>query len=154
MSDVSNVDMSTTVLGEKIDFPLFPAATAMHRLYHHEGERASARAVVKAGTIFGLSTMSTVSIEEIATVNQGPKLFQLYIHRDRGLTDNLLERCKKAGFTSMCLTVDTVVAGNRERDRRTGFTTPPKLTLQSLFSFAIHPQWAVSYTHLTLPTKA
>ena len=129
LNDVSNIDMSTTVLGEKIDFPLFPAATAMHRLYHHEGERASAKATEKMGTIFGTSTMGTVSIEEIAKVNKGPKLFQLYIHKDRGLTDNLLERCKKAGFSSMCLTVDTVVAGNRERDRRTGFTTPPKLTL-------------------------
>ena len=76
--------------------------------------------------------MGTVSIEEIGQINKGPKSFQLYIHKDRGLTDNLLERCKKAGFTSLCLTVDTVVAGNRERDRRTGFTTPPKLTLNSL----------------------
>jgi len=145
LAGVSNIDMSTTVLGEKIDFPLFPAATAMHRLYHHEGERASAKAVEKVGTIFGLSTMSTVSIEEISTINKGPKLFQLYIHKDRGLTDNLLERCKKAGFTSMCLTVDTVVAGNRERDRRTGFTTPPKLTLGSLLSFALHPGWTINH---------
>jgi len=144
LNDVSNVDMSTTVLGEKIDFPLFPAATAMHRLYHHEGERASAKAVGKMGTIFGTSTMGTVSVEEIAKVNKGPKLFQLYIHKDRGLTDNLLERCKKAGFGSMCLTVDTVVAGNRERDRRTGFTTPPKLTLGSLLSFALHPGWTIN----------
>jgi len=144
LNDVSNIDMSTTVLGQKIDFPLFPAATAMHRLYHHEGERASAKAVEKMGTIFGSSTMSTVSIEEIAKVNKGPKLFQLYIHKDRGLTDNLLERCKKSGFTSMCLTVDTVVAGNRERDRRTGFTTPPKLTLGSLLSFALHPAWTIN----------
>ena len=144
LSDVSSVDMSTTVLGEKIDFHLFTSATAMHRLYHHQGERASAKAVEKVGTIFGLSTMSTVSIEEIATINKGPKLFQLYIHKDRGLTDNLLERCKKAGFTSMCLTVDTVVAGNRERDRRTGFTTPPKLTLGSLLSFALHPGWTIN----------
>ena len=144
LAGVSNIDMSTTVLGEKIDFPLFPAATAMHRLYHHEGERASAKAVEKVGTIFGLSTMSTVSIEEISTINKGPKLFQLYIHKDRGLTDNLLERCKKAGFTSMCLTVDTVVAGNRERDRRKGFTTPPKLTLGSLLSFALHPGWTIN----------
>ena len=144
LNDVSNIDMSTTVLGEKIDFPLFPAATAMHRLYHHEGERASAKAVEKMGTIFGTSTMGTVSIEEIAKVNKGPKLFQLYIHRDRGLTDNLIERCKKAGFNSMCLTVDTVVAGNRERDRRTGFTTPPKLTLGSLLSFAAHPGWTIN----------
>ena len=144
LNDVSNIDMSTTVLGEKIDFPLFPAATAMHRLYHHEGERASAKAVEKMGTIFGTSTMGTVSIEEIAKVNKGPKLFQLYIHKDRGLTDNLLERCKKSGFSSMCLTVDTVVAGNRERDRRTGFTTPPKLTLGSLLSFVLHPGWTIN----------
>jgi len=145
LNDVSNIDMSTTVLGEKIDFPLFPAATAMHRLYHHEGEKASAKAVEKMGTIFGTSTMGTVSIEEIAKVNKGPKLFQLYIHKDRGLTDNLLDRCKKSGFSSMCLTVDTVVAGNRERDRRTGFTTPPKLTLGSLLSFALHPGWTINH---------
>ena len=145
LNDVSNIDMSTTVLGEKIDFPLFPSATAMHRLYHHEGERASARAVEKMGTIFGTSTMGTVSIEEIGQINKGPKSFQLYIHKDRGLTDNLLERCKKAGFTSLCLTVDTVVAGNRERDRRTGFTTPPKLTLGSLLSFALHPVWTINH---------
>ena len=145
LNDVSNVDMSTTVLGEKIDFPLFPSATAMHRLYHHEGERASARAVEKMGTIFGTSTMGTVSIEEIGQINKGPKSFQLYIHKDRGLTDNLLERCKKAGFNSLCLTVDTVVAGNRERDRRTGFTTPPKLTLGSLLSFALHPVWTINH---------
>ena len=144
LADVANIDLSTTVLGQKIDFPLFPSPTAMHRLYHHEGERASAKAVEKMGTIFGTSTMGTVSIEEIAKVNKGPKLFQLYIHKDRGLTDNLIERCKKAGFNSMCLTVDTVVAGNRERDRRTGFTTPPKLTLGSLLSFATHPGWTIN----------
>ena len=144
LADVSNVDMSTTVLGEKIDFPLFPSPTAMHRLYHHEGERASAIAVEKMGTIFGTSTMGTTSIEDIAAINKGPKLFQLYIHKDRGLTDNLIERCRKAGFSSMCLTVDTVVAGNRERDKRTGFTTPPRLTFGSLLSFALHPGWTIN----------
>ena len=88
LADVANIDMSTYVLGQKINFPLFPSPTAMHRLYHHEGERASARAVEKMGTIFGTSTMSTVSIEEIGQINRGPKSFQLYIHKDRGLTDN------------------------------------------------------------------
>ena len=144
LSDVGNIDLSTAVLGQKIDFPLFPSATAMHRLYHHEGERASAKAAEKMGTIFGTSTMATVSIEEISKISNGPKLFQLYIHKDRGLTDNLIERCRKAGFNSMCLTVDTVVAGNRERDKRTGFTTPPKLTLGSLLSFAMHPGWTIN----------
>ncbi len=144
LSDVSNVDLSTTVLGQKIDFPLFLSATAMHRLYHHQGERATAKAAEKMGTMFGISTMATVSIEEIAKLTNGPKLFQLYIHKDKGLTDNLIERCKETGFNSMCLTVDTVVAGNRERDHRTGFTTPPKLTLASLLSFALHPGWTLN----------
>ncbi len=145
LTDVSKIDLSTSVLGQKIDFPLFLAATAMHRLYHHHGERATAKAAEKMGTIFGTSTMATTSIEEIGKLTKGPKLFQLYIHRDRGLTDNLIERCKTAGFNSMCLTVDTVVAGNRERDRRTGFSTPPKLTFASLLSFITHPQWTYNY---------
>ncbi len=144
LADVGNIDISTTVLGQKIDFPLFLSATAMHRIYHHEGERATAKAAEKMGTMFGISTMATVSIEEIGELTKGPKLFQLYIHKDRGLTDNLIERCKQAGFNSMCLTVDTVVAGNRERDHRTGFTTPPKLTLASLLSFALHPGWTLN----------
>lgn len=145
LSDVSGIDLSTTVLGQKIDFPLFLAATAMHRLYHHHGEKATAKAAEKMGTIFGTSTMSTTSIEEIGKLTNGPKLFQLYIHKDRGLTDNLIERCKKSDFNSMCLTVDTVVAGNRERDHRTGFSTPPRLTLDSLVSFAMHPAWSLNY---------
>ena len=145
LSDVSSVDLSTTVLGQKIDFPLFLSATAMHRLYHHHGERATAKAAEKMGTMFGISTMATTSIEDIGNLTNGPKLFQIYIHKDRGLTDNLIERCKQSGFNSVCLTVDTVVAGNRERDHRTGFSTPPRLTLSSLLSFALHPGWSLNY---------
>jgi len=145
LADVSNINLSTTVLGQKIDFPLFLAATAMHRLYHHHGEKATAKAAEKMGTIFGTSTMATTSIEEIGKLTKGPKLFQLYIHKDRGLSDNLIERCKESSFNSMCLTVDTVVAGNRERDHRTGFSTPPRLTLESLLSFAMHPAWSLNY---------
>ena len=145
LADVGNIDLSTTVLGQKIDFPLFLAATAMHKLYHHHGEAATAKAAEKMGTLFGISTMATTSIEEIGNLTNGPKLFQLYIHKDKGLTDNLIERCKKSGFNSMCLTVDTVVAGNRERDHRTGFSTPPRLTLGSLLSFVLHPEWSLNY---------
>ena len=145
LSDVSSVDLSTNVLGQKIDFPLFLSATAMNRLYHHQGERATAKAAETMGTMFGISTMATTSIEDIGKLTNGPKLFQLYIHKDRGLTDNLIERCKQAGFNSVCLTVDTVVAGNRERDHRTGFSTPPRLTLSSLLSFALHPGWSLNY---------
>jgi L-lactate dehydrogenase (cytochrome) len=145
LSDVSNIDLSTSVFGKKIDFPLFMSPTSMHRLYHHGGECATAKAAEKMGTMFGISTMATTSIEEIGKLTTCPKLFQLYIHKDKGLTDNLIERCHKAEFDGMCLTVDTVVAGNRERDRRTGFTTPPKLTLSSLLSFAFHPSWTFNH---------
>ena len=89
--------------------------------------------------------MATTSIEEIGKFTNCPKLFQLYIHKDKGLTDNLIERCRVAKFNGMCLRVDTVVAGNRERDLRTGFTTPPKLTIGSLLSFASHPSWTLKH---------
>ena len=145
LTDVSNVNTSTTVLGQKIDFPLFLSPTAMHQLYHHDGEKASARAAEKFGTFFSLSTMGTKSIEEISNISGGPKMFQLYIHKDQGLTDNLIERCQRSGFKAMCLTVDTIVAGNRERDHRTGFSTPPKLTFESFLSFVMHPSWSLNY---------
>ena len=145
LSDVSSIDLSTSVFGKKINFPLFLSPTSMHRLYHHDGERATAKAAEKMGTMFGISTMATTSIEDVGKLTDCPKLFQLYIHKDKGLTDNLIERCHAAKFDGMCLTVDTVVAGNRERDRRTGFTTPPKLTLSSLLSFALHPSWTFNH---------
>ena len=148
LASVGEPDLSVNVFGHKIDMPLFLSPTAMQRLYHHDGDKASARAAEKFGTFYSMSTMATSSIEEISNISGGPKLFQLYIHKDQSLTDNLIDRCKSAGFKGLCLTVDTVVAGNRERDHRTGFTTPPKLTLKSLMSFAAHPKWTINYlTH-------
>ena len=148
LASVGEPDLSVNVFGHKIDMPLFLSPTAMQRLYHHDGDKASARAAEKFGTFYSMSTMATSSIEEIANISGGPKLFQLYIHKDQSLTDNLIDRCKSSGFKGLCLTVDTVVAGNRERDHRTGFTTPPKLTLESLMSFAAHPTWTMNYlTH-------
>ena len=148
LASVGEPDLSTEVFGQKIKIPLFLSPTAMQRLYHHDGDKASARAAEKFGTFYSMSTMGTSSIEEISNISQGPKLFQLYIHKDQSLTDNLIDRCKRSGFNAMCLTVDTVVAGNRERDHKWGFTTPPKLTLKSLLSFALHPKWSINYlTH-------
>ena len=148
LASVGQPDLSVKVLGQKIEMPLFLSPTAMQRLYHYDGDKASARAAEKFGTFYSMSTMATSSIEEISNISGGPKLFQLYIHKDQSLTDNLIDRCKSAGFNALCLTVDTVVAGNRERDHRTGFTTPPKLTLKSLMSFAVHPKWTINYlTH-------
>ena len=145
LAGVDKPDLSTTIFGRKIDMPIFLSPTAMQRLYDPEGDKASARAAEKFGTMYGMSTMATTSIEEISNVSSGPKLFQLYIHKDKSLTDDLIARCKRANFDGLCLTVDTIVAGNRERDQRTGFTTPPKLTLKSLIEFGIKPAWVFKY---------
>ena len=148
LNNVGEPDLSTTIFGKKIDMPIFLSPTAMQRLYHYDGDKASARAAEKFGTFYSMSSMANTTMEEISNVSSGPKLFQLYVHKDKSITDDLIERSKRSGFDAMCLTVDTLVAGNRERDHRTGFTTPPKLTLQSLISFAIHPQWVFNYlTH-------
>jgi len=148
LAGVENIDMSTTVMGQKLDMPFFLSPTALQRLFHHDGEMAVARAAEQFGTMFGVSSLGTVSIEKIAREIKTPKLFQLYVHRDKGLNKSMIERCKESNFDAMTLTVDTIVGGNRERDLYTGFTSPPRLTLKSLISFAIHPGWALNYfTH-------
>src|SRR2546426_10394206 len=145
LAGVETISMSTTVMGQKIDMPLFCAPTALQRLFHHDGERAVAKAAEKFGTMFGISSLGTISIEEIGSTISTPKLFQLYFHKDRGLTNSMIERCIAANFDVLALTVDTITGGNRERDLRTGFTSPPRLTLKSLLSFAMHPRWAADY---------
>ncbi len=116
LASVGKPDLSTTIFGRKIDMPIFLSPTAMQRLYHPEGDKASARAAEKFGTFYSMSTMANSSIEEISNISSGPKLFQLYVHKDKSITDDLLDRCKRSGFDGMCLTVDTLVAGNREKD--------------------------------------
>ena len=142
---VEKIDLSTTIFGKKINMPLYCAPTAVQRLFHHEGERAVAKAAEKHSTMFGVSSLSTVSVEEIAQITNTPKMFQFYFHKDRGLNQDLLIRAKKANFDVLALTVDTITGGNRERDLRTGFTIPPKFTLSSLISFALKPQWAINH---------
>ena len=148
LAGVDSIDMSVTVMGQKLDMPLFCSPTALQRLFHPDGERAVAKAAEKFGTLFGVSSLGTVSVEEIGAAIATPKMFQLYFHKDRGLTNNMIERCIEANFDIMTLTVDTITGGNRERDLWTGFTSPPRLTPRSLLSFALHPGWAFNYfTH-------
>ena len=116
LSGVDKVDMSTTVMGQKLDMPIYCAPTALQRLFHHEGEIAVAKAAEKHGTMFGISSLGTASIEEISSLVSTPKLFQLYVHKDKGLNNALIERCKASNFEAMAVTVDTAVGGNRERD--------------------------------------
>ena len=139
LAGVENIDLSTTIFGKKIKLPFYCAPTALQRLFHYEGERAVAKAAQKHGTMFGISSLATVSVEEIAEISNTPKMFQFYFHKDRGLNDSMLERAKAAKFDVLALTVDTITGGNRERDLRTGFTSPPKLTPSSLLSFISKP---------------
>ena len=145
LAGVDSVDMRTRVLGQDLALPLFFSPTAMQRLFHFDGERAIAKAAAEFGTMFGVSTIGTRSIEELGGYRSVPKLFQIYIHNDDGLNKDLVARCKAAEFDAMALTVDTIVAGNRERDYITGMTTPPKLTPKSILSFALHPRWTLNY---------
>lgn len=143
--NVQNIDTSTTVMGEKIDFPIVCAPTGMSRLFNNDGELAVCAAAAEAGTVYSLSTMSTHSIEEVASHTTGAKWFQLYPFKDKALVSELIERARTAGYKGLCLTIDVPVAGNRERDLRTGMAIPPKLTLSSWFSFFLHPLWSIKY---------
>lgn len=145
LAGVEDIDMSVTVMGQKLDMPIFCSPTALQRLFHHDGERAVARAAEKFGTMFGVSALGTVTLAEIGEMIATPKLFQFYFHKDRGLNDAMVARAQAAGFDALALTVDTITGGNRERDLYSGFTSPPRLTLKSLLSFATHPSWALNY---------
>lgn len=145
LSGVADIDMSATVMGKKIDMPLMLSPTALQRLFHWQGEGAVARTAQDFGTWFGISSLATISIEEVGAAISSPKMFQLYVHKDDGLNNSMIERCKAAKFDALTLTVDTIVAGNRERCLRTGFTSPPRFTPASILSYATHPKWVANY---------
>ena len=142
LNPVDEIDTSINLFGKDLDIPFFIAPTGMSRLFHHTKENAVARAASKFGTAYTLSTLGTVSLEDIAKETDGPKMFQIYILKNRELTKEFVSRCKSANYDALCLTVDTPLAGNRERDKLTGMTMPPRFTTKSLFSFALHPRWS------------
>lgn len=145
---VGNLDISVTVMGQKLAMPVYCSPTALQRLFHHQGERAVAAAAAKHGTMFGVSSLGTVSLEELRRAHDGPQVYQFYFHRDRGLNRAMMQRAKDAGVNVMMLTVDSITGGNRERDLRTGFAIPFRLTLGGMLQFAIKPTWGINYaTH-------
>ena len=145
LAGVEEVDLTTTVMGRQIDMPLFLSPTALQRLFHWQGEHAVGRAAEKFGTYFGISSLATVGIAEIGATISSPKMFQLYVHKDKGLNRAMVEQCKAAEFDALTLTVDTIVGGNRERCLRTGFTSPPRITPRSFLSYAAKPAWGLNY---------
>ncbi len=145
LTDIGQIDLTTQLFGQKLSLPFFLSPTGMSRLFHHDKELAVARAAEKFNTLYTLSTMATTRLEEVAGASKTPKMFQVYIFKDRELTRELVERCQAANYDVLCLTVDTPIAGNRERDLKTGMTMPPRFSLSSLFSFATHPEWGLNF---------
>ncbi len=139
--DVSRVNLATEVMGQRIELPLILSPTGLSRTFHFQGERAVAPAAARMGTIYSLSTASSVSIEDIGALTDGPKWFQIYVWRDRDLVKDLIERARGAGYHALCLTVDVQMMGKRERDLRNGLSVQPKLTPRLLLDAARRPGW-------------
>jgi L-lactate dehydrogenase (cytochrome) len=151
---VETVDISVTVMGQKLAMPFYCSPTALQRLFHHQGERAVAAAAAKYGTMFGVSSLGTTGLEELRKAHDTPQVYQFYFHKDRGLNHAMMQRAKQAGVEVMMLTVDSITGGNRERDLRTGFSIPFRLTPRGMLQFAIKPSWAINYAlheSFTLP---
>jgi 4-hydroxymandelate oxidase len=125
LRDVSQVSPVTTVLGTEVSLPLLVAPMAYQRMADDEGEAATARGAARAGTVMLTSTLATVSLEDVAAAApEGPRWFQLYVHRDRGWTEDLVQRAEASGYRALVLTVDLPVLGHRPRDERNHFALP------------------------------
>ena len=140
LSDVSKIDLKSTLFGQPIDWPLMFSPTGASKLFHASGEPAVVRAAEKFGMPYGLSTLATTTIEDAAAAGNCPKMFQVYVLKDRGVTAEMVERCKASGYVALCLTVDTPVPGNRERDAVWGFSSG-RLRLRSVPSWIRHSGW-------------
>jgi L-lactate dehydrogenase (cytochrome) len=138
---ITEVDLSTTILGKPADYPLALAPTGFTRIADPAGELAVARAAARAGLPYTLSTLSTRSIEEVRAVSDGRLWFQVYAWRDRGLVKEMIDRAAGARYEALVLTVDTAVLGRRERDVRRGFSLPPAIGLGTFVDGALHPGW-------------
>ncbi len=146
--DVSNVSAATTVMGQMLPNGFALSPTGFTRIAGSPGELAVAKVAAKHGVPYTLSTLGTRSIEEVAAVSDGPLWYQLYVWRDRGLSRELVQRAKAAGYKAIMVTVDTAVFGRRDRDVRRGFTLPPKIGLETVIDGIRHPRWTLDFvTH-------
>jgi L-lactate dehydrogenase (cytochrome) len=145
LRDVAKVDLSTTLLGQATPAPLALSPTGFTRIADPQGELAVARAAAQRGLVYTLSTLATRSIEEVAAVSQGPKWFQVYVWRDRGLVADMVQRAEHEGYEALMVTVDTAVFGRRERDVRRGFTLPPTIGLGTIVDGIRHPSWTWAF---------
>lgn len=145
LGNASERDLSTTVLGEHVSMPVLLDPAGFARMAHRSAELAVARAAAAAGTIYGVSTVTSFPLEEVAQASSGPKWFQLYPPADRGACIELIDRAKGAGYSALCVTIDGAVGGNRERDRRNQVSVPLKITPAMVAQGALRPRWALDF---------
>jgi len=139
--DADNRSLSTTMLGEKVSMPVAIAPTGLTGLMHGNGEMLAAKAAEAAGIRFTLSTMSICSIEDIREVTKAPFWFQLYVFKDRGFSEEVIQRAKDAGCSALFLTVDLPLRGQRHCDIKNGLVVPPRLTARNAFDIMTKPSW-------------
>lgn len=142
---VEKIDISSTLLGMPVAYPLALAPTGFTRIADPDGELAVARAAARAGLPYTLSTLSTRSLEEVRAVSDGRLWFQVYAWRDRGLVKEMIDRAAAARYEAIVLTVDTAVLGRRERDVRRGFSLPPTIGPRTILDGALHPAWTWAF---------
>ncbi len=139
--DADNRSLATTMLGEKVSMPLAIAPTGLTGLMHGNGEMLAAKAAEAAGIRYTLSTMSICSIEDVRSVTKAPFWFQLYVFKDRGFSESVIERAKEAGCSALFLTVDLPMRGQRHCDIKNGLQVPPRLTARNAFDIVTKPRW-------------
>jgi len=142
--DADNRDIASTMLGERVTMPVCIAPTGLTGLVHGDGEMLAARAAEAAGVRYTLSTMSICSIEDVRGATNGPFWFQLYVFRDRGFSEAVIERARLAGCTALFVTVDLPLRGQRHADIKNGLEVPPRLTMRNAFDLLTKPAWTKS----------
>lgn len=156
-NDVTRPELTVSLFGTDLSMPILLAPCGGVRLIHPDGDRAVAMAAGVERTVAVFSSASATPIEEIAKVATGPAWFQLYLHGDRSVTEDLVRRAQEAGFGALFVTIDTPVQGNRERDRRQGVRMPLAPSARNVVHFAPqlarHPRWTLGYVRDGLPTS-
>ncbi|HIO97523.1 MAG TPA: alpha-hydroxy-acid oxidizing protein [Leucothrix sp.] len=142
--DMSNRSLKTTLVGQDASMPVALAPTGLTGMFRADGEMLAAKAAEAMGVPFTLSTMSVCSIEDVASVTTKPFWFQLYVMKDRGFIENLIERAKAANCSALMLTLDLQILGQRHKDIKNGLSVPPKMTASQIYNMAIKPRWCMN----------
>ena len=142
--DMSNRSLKTTRIGQDVNMPVALAPTGLTGMFYADGEMLAAQAAEAMGVPFTLSTMSVCSIEDVASVTTKPFWFQLYVMKDRGFIENLIQRAKAANCSALMLTLDLQILGQRHKDMQNGLSVPPKMTASQIWNMAIKPAWCMN----------